>query len=53
MAAPSLVAAAFAPAVHAAIVDLAGNRVGLLVEAGIAALGVLLVVVLAIRLRRA
>jgi hypothetical protein len=52
MAAPSLVAAAFAPAVHAAIVDLAGYRVGLLFEAGVAALGVVFVLLLALRLRR-
>jgi MFS family permease len=52
IAAPSLVAAAFAPAVHAAIVDLAGYRVGLVFEAVVAALGVVLVLLLALRLRR-
>jgi predicted MFS family arabinose efflux permease len=52
MAAPSLVAAAFAPAVHAAIVDLAGNRVGLVFEAAVASLSVVLVLLLALRLRR-
>lgn len=52
IAAPSLVAAAFAPAIHAAIVDLAGYRVGLLFEAAVAALGVLFVLLLALRLRR-
>jgi predicted MFS family arabinose efflux permease len=52
MAAPSLVAAAFAPAAHAALVDLAGNRAGLLFEAGVATLAVLLVAALALRLRR-
>ena len=52
IAAPSLVAAAFAPAVHAAIVDLAGYRVGLLFEAAVASLGVVLVLLLALRLKR-
>lgn len=52
MTAPALMAAALAPALHAAAVDLAGHGVAMALNAAAASIAFLLVLVLAMRLRR-
>lgn len=52
MATPGLIAMALAPAVHAAMVDVWGHRVALAVALAAALVGFLLVLVLALRIRR-